>query len=48
MAEKPTYEALEQRIQRLEKAELERMKILGALRESEERYRSSRRPGEGR
>jgi len=40
MADKPTYEELEQRIKQLEKAESKRKKAEKALRESEERYRS--------
>jgi len=38
MAEKPTYEELEQRIQELEKAEFERKKAEEALRESKEKF----------
>jgi len=39
MAEKPTYDELEQRVKELEKTELKRQIALDALRESEERYR---------
>ncbi len=40
MAEKPTYEEVEQRVRELEKAEFERKIAVDALRESEDRYRS--------
>lgn len=40
MAQKPTYEELEKRVKELEKAELERKKILEALQESRERFRT--------
>jgi PAS domain-containing protein len=40
MAEKPTYEELEQRIQEFEQAEFKRKRTEKALQESEERYRS--------
>ncbi len=40
MADKPTYEELEQRVKKFEKAESERKKAEEALRESEERLRS--------
>ncbi len=40
MPKKPTYEEVEQRVQELEKAELERKIVVASLRESEDRYRS--------
>ncbi|MCM2284073.1 MAG: PAS domain S-box protein [Desulfobacula sp.] len=40
MAEKPTYEELERRIQEFQKTEFELKQIKGVLLESEERYRS--------
>ena len=40
MSEKPTYEELEQRVRKLEKAESERKQAGKALRESEERFRT--------
>ncbi len=40
MPAKPTYEELEQRVKKFEKAESERKKAEEALRESEERLRS--------
>jgi PAS domain S-box-containing protein len=39
MAEKPTYEELEQRVKQLEQAEFKRKKAEKALQESEDRYR---------
>ena len=40
MPDKPTYEELEQRVEKLEKAESEHKLVQEALRESEEKYRS--------